>query len=186
MRLHELIPLMLGSGLAGALLQRLLDYFLSERARRRSQRTELGNVAAQAVGQVLESIVLLVRERSARIGSSVLDSETWEKLKGDLCNKIVRHVQLIPDSHVREELRIMDICLGNASTIAARLPDESTRDGYLRSDGNVCVDLAVEGLLIVGRYLRGERARPSEKLTSCWAVLEAHWEERSAQDPAAA
>ena len=122
-----LIPLMLGSGFVGAVTQRLLDHVLSERARRRAQRTELGNVAAQSVGQVLESIVLLVRERTESSGSADLDAETWKKLKGDLCNKLVRHVQLIPDAGVREELRIVDICLGSASKIAACLPAESTR-----------------------------------------------------------
>jgi hypothetical protein len=173
-----LIPLVVGSGLAGALIQRLLDHFLSERARRSSQRSELGTAAAQAVGAVLESIVLLVREYTSRTGSSDLDSEIWTRLTGDLGNKLVRHVQLIPDAHVREELRIVDVCIGSARVIAGALPDVSTRDGYLRHDANVCVTVAVEGLTVVGAFLRGERTRPSEKLQALWAAVVDDWEQR--------
>jgi hypothetical protein len=167
-----LVSLMLGSGLAGALLQRLLDHFLNERTRRRSQRSELGLAAARAVGEVLESIVLLVREHSFRTGSADLDAQTSTTLMGDLGNKLVRHIQLIPDPRVREELQMVDVSMGYVKQIAAGLADDQARDGYLRHDGNVCVVLAVLGLRIVGAFLRGERFRSSEYLRVLWAAMD--------------
>jgi hypothetical protein len=166
-----LIPLLLGSGVAGALIQKLVDHLLAERLRRRSQRSELAVGAARSVSDVLESIVLLVREHTSRTGSPDLDSDAWLRLKGDLCNKLVRHVQVIPDSLVREQLRMVDICIGSAEMIAERLPDAHTRSGYLRHDANVCVTAAVEGLSIIGTYLRGGRVKPSERLQLLWAAL---------------
>ncbi|WP_327009729.1 hypothetical protein OHA72_22365 [Dactylosporangium sp. NBC_01737] len=159
------------------MIQRVLDHFLSERARRRSERSGLGTAAAKTVGEVLESIVLLAREYTSRTGSADFDSETWAKLIGDLGNKLVRHVQLIPDAGVREELRIADICIGSARIIAAGLPDASTRGGYLRHDANVCVTAALEGLTVVGAFLRGERVKPSEQLQILWAAVVADWEQ---------
>ena len=166
-----LIPLMLGSGLVGAIMQRLLDHFLGERARRRSQVSDLGIAAAHSAGQVLESIVLLLRDYTSRTGRFDLDSETRLRLTGDLGNRLVRHVQLIPDADVREELRLVDVGLGMSRAIAAGLPEGSTRDGYLRHDANVCVALAVGGLIILGTFMRGERVQRSPELQALFAAM---------------
>ena len=78
---------------------------------------------------------------------------------------------MIPDADVREELRLVDVGLGMAQAIAARQPEDSTREGYLRHDANVCVGLAVGGLVALGAFMRGEPVERSPELRALSAAI---------------